>query len=384
MKNTRFHITRLRAAAWLTALAMLLALIPLGLAQLQAATYAGYTNAYGAGLTPTEMTALGLTVQPDGTAANPWLISTGEELLGINDQGLDAHYRLMSDVSLADWGSGDASPYGFGWPMIGVGTAAGGAPASLVGTPFTGSLDGGIYNAADELIGVYKITDLYINGTAANVNYGLFSWANAAEFKNFEVVTANISGVGVKGSQYTTILLGVGMPVTVGAYAGPIKITNVTTRGILNGAANTAAFFGTMLGEVKDSTNYAAVTGPASRVGGFGAWSGATTYTNCINYGAITGQAYVGGIAASGIGTYTNCANFGALSANSASVAGFIGGIVGDAAAVNPGNVTFTDCISVAPISSTGGATVGRLYGGIVGGGGATSVTTLSLTRCAA
>ncbi|MCQ2354813.1 MAG: hypothetical protein MJ102_06900 [Clostridia bacterium] len=137
----------------------------------------------------------------------------------------------------------------------------------------------------------------------------------------------------------------------IGYVVGSLEITDCVNTGDIT---NTAADAGGMMGKmaVKGKTN-------ASSIGGF-------VITGCVNYGAVTGGTYAGGIVAEGsdaaaaAGTYTksykinNCANFGNITSTASSNANsYAGGIAaymfggstsnGIQNCINTGDVTVED-----------------------------------------
>ncbi len=116
--------------------------------------------------------------------------------------------------------------------------------------------------------------------------------------------------------------------------------------------------------EISGSSNEGAVTG-AAYVGGIAANIAAGTITQCVNTGDITGTQYVGGIAAShAAGTITQCVNTGGITGTQ-----YVGGIVGRQGN-NNGWPYLNKCRSNATITATSNAAscVGGIAGQMQGG----------------
>ncbi|MCL2433741.1 MAG: hypothetical protein FWD16_04405, partial [Clostridia bacterium] len=354
MKYTRFHTTRLRAAAWLTVLAMVAALIPMGLWLIKATDFAGYDSAYG------------IEEGQDGSLADPYFISTAEELQNIGRAGgpagnatdLTKHYALKADIDLFDLGA----YYAF-TPI---------APGGDTADCFSGSLDGD--NGAG---GCYKISNLLIPMGSGSNNYGLFgNIGGDAVISNLEIETAlNSSGYGVfsNDSGKAGVLAGY----TNGANDGG-SIANVTTRGVVHSgfaAGASGARAGGLVGAsdgmtITDCVNYADIwVGYVdSRGGGIAGDAGSSDISGCTNYGSVFGGTIAGGIAGSATAEirYENLTNYGHVrSGNQPNpVAGGIAG-AGDGA-------EFYRCFNYGELT-TGSSGVSGTFGAANGMGGITN-----------
>lgn len=105
-----------------------------------------------------------------GTAADPYLVSTPEQLNAVR-QNLSGHYRQINDIDLSGHGN---------WKPIG------GDPSQSDPEPFSGSYDGGHF----------EIAGLKVDSQEANSYFdsiGLFASTDGATLSNIHVVDISIS-----------------------------------------------------------------------------------------------------------------------------------------------------------------------------------------------
>lgn len=112
----------------------------------------------------------------DGTAENPYQVSTPEQLDAVRNN-LSAHYVQINDIDLTDYGL---------WQPIGAGESL--SSSTLVkqlpeaeNNPFTGSYDGNSY-----LIKGLRIQNRNISFT--NDCFGLFAYVNNGVLKNIKLL----------------------------------------------------------------------------------------------------------------------------------------------------------------------------------------------------
>jgi len=171
-----------------------------------------------------------LTPAQAGTAGDPVLISSAEQLDAVRYLGLNKYYKLAADINLG------VAPYntGSGWAPIGTYT-----------TPFTGSIDGN----------GYKITNLYINrseGASGLIGYLGTSAAPGGTLTNLKLESVNVSGWsstgGLVGSANGATITGCSVSGTVtggSVYTGGLVgiiiygiITNSSASGTVAGGDN--------------------------------------------------------------------------------------------------------------------------------------------------
>lgn len=104
-----------------------------------------------------------------GTEKDPYQITNADEFFEIRNE-LDAHYKLMNDIDLAEFIKEDNPTQG--WSPIGNAT-----------TPFTGSLDGNNKS----------VKGLYINRPSSE-NVGLFGCVSLHNIHDFAILNASIVG----------------------------------------------------------------------------------------------------------------------------------------------------------------------------------------------
>lgn len=321
-----------------------------------------------------------------GTATEPYLISTAEDLCAFRDAVNSSASKststlcakLVKNITLVE-----------DWTPIGKATDT---YSSYVA--YGGTFDGGSYT---------------ISGLKIDSNdqcQALFGYVKGGTIKNLKV-----AGSVTSSNQYTAGIVAYGNPVTVTNCTNNVSVT-ATAKGY---AAGVVAYAYTN-SEVMDCTNNGAIIGCGDYVGGIvGAGSGIKTISNCFNSGSVNnngkpgGYAYcTGGIAGnvSSSSTVTRCGNTGVVTSTIKRTGGVVGGAAGTiSACFNTGtvtgiygvggvaggasakNVNITDCYNTgAVICETPSATFtdsnAKGVDGIIGDPSSTSNTGIVLTNC--
>ena len=318
--------------------------------------------------------------QGAGTATDPYLISTADELAWLAQEvnaGRGASYNavLGNDIDLKDKE----------WTPIGKNSSY----------AYKDTFDGG----------GYTISGLKIDSTAQY--QALFGYVKGGTIKNLTVV-----GSVTSSNKYTAGIVAYGSPVTVKSCTNKVSVT-ATEKGYAAGVVASAS----TNSEVMGCTNIGAIIGCGDFVGGIvGAGSGIKTISNCFNHGSVTnngkpsGYAYcTGGIAgnvSSSSSTVIRCGNTGAVTSTIKRTGGVVGGAAGTiSACFNTGTVTgiygvggvaggastkdvkITDCYNTGdvicePPSATFKDTNAKGVGGIIGDPSSTYNTGIVLTNC--
>ncbi|MGI6783612.1 MAG: hypothetical protein ACOX5A_05235 [Aminivibrio sp.] len=267
----------------------------------------------------------------DGTAGNPYIITTPEQLNEMRDN-LTAHYKLGNDIDLVAYCTGD------GWVPVGGFESQG---------SFTGSLSGN----------GNKIIGLRINRPASD-NIGLFGETG----EDAMVKDLAFENVDITGKNYVGVLAGYfkgsgARILNVGVKSGSVEAKNGYVGGL-------AGEFGGVLMEYCYS--FASVTATATGTtgnfaGGLAGYVGGNEdpaiVKNCYAVGPVVGKDYLGGL--TGIAEnaeFENCMAFGDVKGEEG-----IGGFVGVAQNFNK----FTDCYAGGNITIR--STDEGLGGGFVG-----------------
>lgn len=325
-------------------------------------------------------------LQGEGTATDPYLISTAEELCAFRDEVNSSANKststlcakLVENITLVE-----------DWTPIGKATNT---SSSYVA--YGGTFDGG----------GYTISGLKID---SNDQYqALFGYVKGGTIKNLTV-----AGSVTSSKQYTAGIVAYGNPVTVTNCSNNVSVT-ATAKG---SAAGVVAY-AYANSEVMDCTNNGTIIGCGDYVGGIvGAGSGIKTISNCFNRGSVTnngtpgGYAYcTGGIAGnvSGSSTVTRCGNTGDVTSAIKRTGGVVGGAAGTiSACFNTGtvtgiygvggvaggastkNVNITDCYNTGAVicetpSVSFSDSNAKGVGGIIGDPSSTSNTGIVLTNC--
>ena len=218
-----------------------------------------------------------------GTVGDPYLISTPSHLDNVRND-LTAHYKLINNINLANWGE---------WEPIGFGDA-----------PFSGVLDGA----------GYAIKNMTITNKKANAGestyVGLFGVLVGEYINGYYIDT--VKNVGMVNTKISITNDDIGRFFYVGAISGSLwsnsRISNCYNTGTINVTSNTNSYVGGITGYtdgavVNNCFNMGAVSSTGGSAGGIvgNSWH----LSNCYNTGAVTATRYAGGIA--GYGSATNC-----------------------------------------------------------------------------
>ena len=233
-----------------------------------------------------------------GTSADPYLISTKEELNNVRYY-LDSHFKMINDIIFTenDFKQGGAFYNdGEGWEPIG----------SDYTNKFTGKFNGNGF-----VIQGLSISTLY--GT----NFIGFFGCNSGEICNLGFVDTSMN---------------------VHAYAGVIAgysngiIENCYSSGWISAnGAEIGGIVGENSGTINNCYNTASITAKNSYAGGIAGENGGII-TNCYNSGSIIVEdeiSRVGGITSFSSGKIRNCYNTGSITVNTTYNSCYIGGIAG-------------------------------------------------------
>ena len=188
-----------------------------------------------------------------GTLEDPYLIENQNQLNNVRYE-LDAHYRLISDIDLTDYQTGE------GW-----------LPIADTQTPFLGSFDGNNYT----------IENLFID---RNSSYnGLFGVTNSGT-KIYDLTLKNVK---VDGGSYTGGLVG----------SNRSKVDNISISGEVVGSHRTGGLFGNNNGQTDKVTSTANVTGNSSYIGGIVGYNTAPLSDIHVDASIKNSSSYTGGIA---------------------------------------------------------------------------------------
>ena len=259
--------------------------------------------------TDSAVTTRDIDFEGSGTASDPYLISSAEELAGLayltniststTYNNNDVYYLQTADI--------DVSAYW--WDAIGT--------SSSSTYYFQGHYDGDGHTVS----GIYTPA-----GSDSTYSYqGLFGYVygasstNRAEISNVGVINSNIQGY-----QY------------VGGIAGRAYYANITNCYNTSSVTGSYQFIGGVVGynsssTVTNSYNTGSVTGSSSYVGGVvGCNAASSTVSNSYNTGDVTStytgmNGYVGGVVGYNSSTITNSYNTGDVTASSQRVGGVVG-----------------------------------------------------------
>ena len=242
----------------------------------------------------------------NGSADNPYKISTAAELAWFRDQVNSGNNRisatLTEDIDLAEFcHAKDGTKYTeeVNWTPIGNSD-----------NMYQGTFDG---NGK-------TIRNLYINDISENIGISgyasFFGYADAGgNIKNITFDNAKVKTtaddyctgilVGVAGSCIENIKILVNCSVEGKNYVGGIAgrangdIDNCENHAMVNGANFVGGIVGNYVFSDKSITscaNYGVITGTRDKVGGIAGDFNSGTIQNCANYGDITGTFYVGNL----------------------------------------------------------------------------------------
>ena len=290
-----------------------------------------------------------------GTSENPYQINTPTQLAKLaelvnegNTSYNAAHYKLMNDLDISAYNSGE------GWMPIGI--AGEYFEGAAVDNPFKGVFDGG----------GKKITGLYITFTFERyITEGLFGYLKDATVKNLGVVGASIRGNltnnagvgGVAGKmdggmvQYCYVIGSV-EGASVGGVVGIVNggtVENCWSGGRVSMDYTSGSYSGGVAGivegggMVKNCYSTAAVGGTRIVGGVIGLVTTSGTVQNCYSTGSIgsnIGRQHIGGVVGlSSNGVVKNCAALNS-SLSSESTAGRVVGYISTGSDLS-GNIAF-------------------------------------------
>ncbi|MFC5407120.1 S-layer homology domain-containing protein [Cohnella soli] len=200
----------------------------------------------------------------DGSAGNPYLIGTAEQLNKVRGTYMDmgTYFKLTADIDLSGYAD---------WEPIGKDQLE----------PFRGNLDG------DE----FTITGLTIND--ANKDYvGLFGYLSAGS----SVALLNVENATINGNQSVGVLAG---------YNEGGTIHDISVSGTVNGMYNAGGVVGSNAdGEIRDSRSSANVIGASGSIGigGLAGYSGGDygLIINSYASGEVSGGNSIGGLIGQG------------------------------------------------------------------------------------
>ena len=268
----------------------------------------------------------------NGSADNPYKISTAAELAWFRDQVNSGNNRisatLTEDIDLAEFcHAKDGTKYTdeLSWAPIGNSTYQ-----------YLGTFDGK----------GKTIRNLYINATSDKT--GFFGYADRGSIKNITFNKAKVKN----DKADTGILAG---------NAGSCIIENIKTLAncSVEGKNYVGGIAGDANGNISNCENRATVKGIKSLGGIVAAYSG-NSITSCANYGFVTGSAAnVGGMVGYFIaspGTIQNCANYGDITGTSN-----VGNLIGNAQSCNLNNVLGTGNVTATSDTERAGLLVGHI-----------------------
>ena len=267
----------------------------------------------------------------DGSADNPYKISTAAELAWFRDQvnsgNTTISATLTKDIDLAEFCHEAGTTYTteVSWTPIG-------NPIKR----YQGTFDGN-----DK-----TISNLYINATTNDI--GFFGGANKGGcIRNITFYNAKVKST---GDYRTGVLAG---------NAGFCMIGNIKTLAncSVEGKIYVGGIAGSAKGNISKCENHAIVNGKATVGGVVGRYDGSdNSITSCANYDAVTGSLEnVGGMVGYfASGTIQNSANYGNITGSY-----YVGNLIGNAAKCNLNNVLGTGNVTATSVSA------GLLVGGI-------------------
>ena len=280
-----------------------------------------------------------------GTASDPYLIGTAEQLAYLSQQSQTntlsgVYFKLTADI--------DLNGPNFSWTPIGATSTTTTAPT----VPFRGHFEGNNH----------VISNIYIVSTTAYY-VGLFSAIKRGSIRNL------IIGAGqIEAKTFVGAFAGRADSVSVYNCQNNASVKSTTT------SSNVGGFFGRLGGisTIEYSSNLGNVSGTSDYVGGIignsGVSSVATDYSYiryCYNTGSVsTSTKYAGGICGTNSGnlTISQCYNEGSIGA----LQDYSGGIVG----YGYGLLTILNCYNVGSVKQTGTSSSTAFTGGILGGVG--------------
>jgi len=238
-----------------------------------------------------------------GTSDDPYQIYTGEQMNNIGRLPTRWHqnYKLMADISLADYSGGSYNIIGISPPYTGPRLS------------FTGVFDGNYHSISG------------FSCSHSNISYvGIFGYVSDGTIRNLKLISPNLTDPGHNDMKY------------VGAIAGCADFANISGCSVIGGTVEGEQYVGGLVGLPKasfiaDCSASASVSGGNSVGGIVGAGStfgGTANIKDCYARGNVTGDDYVGGfIGDSSDMVIVNCYSTGPVSGttNDANVGGFSG-----------------------------------------------------------
>ena len=288
---------------------------------------------------PHGSSAAGFSGSGSGTAENPYIITTVEQLQEMRND-LAAHYALGNNIDASgtvNWNGG-----------------AGFEPVGTWDNEFTGSFDGR----------GYKIYDLHIDRSGTNY-VGLFGCVGGVSV----VENVGLESVNVVGSRYVGGLVGYNSGTVSNSYStGSVSgnylvgglvghnsytVSDSYSTGSVTGIVNVGGLVGWHVGTVSNSYSTGPVSG-SSFVGGLVGHNSGGTVSDSYSTGSVVGGdgGHVGGLVGYNFGIVSNSHSTGPVSCTSDVLPGGVGGLVG----VNSGPVS--NSYSTGPVTgsiATGG-----------------------------
>ncbi len=268
----------------------------------------------------------------EGTAENPYLISSGADLSLIREKvnGGDTlagkYFKMTKSIDLNNYSL-----------MIGDTTAS--SSANPPAEAFCGILDGN--NCAllniktketqtGQYVGFFKI--LGATGKVCNLSfYGSYSQS----IKMNGVIAGINVGTIENCTNYVSIAPTAGTtPAELHRYTGAIasvnngSIISCVNYGNIHGEQYASGITGLQntTGKIENCINYGTITGGGFKAAGICGETKGGSVTGCVNYGDVTGTQYTGGIVGLNAAALSNCDNYGSVTQTASERAG---GIVG-------------------------------------------------------
>jgi fibronectin-binding autotransporter adhesin len=244
----------------------------------------------------------------NGSAANPYQISTAEQLnsIGTNTTLLNKYFILMNDINMSAY-------TGTQYKIIGTGSTS--------TSSFAGTFDGN----------GFKISNLTYTTASKASNIGLFGSINNATIQNLRLENINISSQGdyvgglagtMNGGQIIncSVMGNIAGRSYVGGLVGSQlfsdgTITNCFCQGTVTGYSSVGGIIGEQSGVVSQTFNQSTVTGTGWGIGGIAGFQMYGSIKDCYNTGNVSGYYLVGGIMGRGI--MQNCYSTGIITGQS-------------------------------------------------------------------
>ena len=279
--------------------------------------YAATSNKEKSYFTTTSVGFLG-----SGTEDDPYLITSAEDLQGLNKGG---YYKIMNDINLTSWINQNSSSKG--WVPVG----------------YDGSA---VYIDGDG----HKITGLWTNST--DTYTGIFSKLKDGYIKNLNVEVA--SGKKVKGGQYTGVIIG---------YATNFEMSNCSVKGNAEGTTYVGGLAGyftgnssnpnltdlTYEGSLSSSTASAKIGG----IAGYGSTCRMTNVSSTIQVTSTGNSSVIGGLVGNMYGrSASQCSAD--VNITASGIGCKAGGLFGTAGYSTSTATTISECYSTGSIQVTG------------------------------